>query len=203
MKYWNNKSLQNIIYFDENGVKREEVWKDIDGYIGFYAVSNLGRVKSYSRLVEQPTRNKVNKRKERILSQTIDRYGYCKISLSVNKIRKYTVAHILVACAFIPNIYKKDQVNHRHGNKKDNRVWQLEWNTAKENSNHAISIGVDSVVGEHNGRAILTEKDVLEIRHTYVTEKKYGLRQKLSKKYNMSEGLITKIHLGHLWKHLL
>ena len=33
-------------------MNREEIWKDILGYEGFYQVSNLGRVRSVDRIVK-------------------------------------------------------------------------------------------------------------------------------------------------------
>ena len=31
----------------------EEIWKDIEGYEGLYQVSNLGRVRSVSRMIQR------------------------------------------------------------------------------------------------------------------------------------------------------
>ena len=101
-----------------------EIWKDIDGYEGLYQVSNKGNVKS------------LKWGKERILRPVIDRYGYYYIMLYNDSVRKRFKLHRLVAQAFIPNPENKPQVNHKDENKLNNCVNNLEWSTAKENSNY-------------------------------------------------------------------
>jgi len=202
MEHWENNSLISLSqYIDGDGLVNE-VWVDVVGYEGYYAVSTFGRVKSYSRLVWQPQMNRYVRRKERILRQKVNIYGYLCVTLQVNKKKYETGVHIIVCRAFnINDNQERNQVNHKLGNKKDNRPSQLEWTTPKENSNHAIRIGIDSVVGEHNGRCILTEQQILEIRGQYEKNKK-GYRKILSKKYGVSKSQIGKICLRNLWKHI-
>ena len=115
-----------------------EVWKDIPGYEGLYQVSNLGRVKSLERVT---ARERLLIAKERIL-QPAERKGYLLVAIGARGERKTYSVHRLVAQAFIPNTENKRTVNHKDGNKHNNAVSNLEWNTDAENMRHAISTGL-------------------------------------------------------------
>ena len=76
-----------------------EVWKDIEGYEGYYQVSNLGRVKS------------LKWNKERILKPFVDSSKYQRVKLSSNLKEKNFLVHRLVAIAFITD-GREQFVNH-------------------------------------------------------------------------------------------
>ena len=99
-------------------------WRPVSGYEGEYAISADGRVWSF--------RRKIVLRPEEVYN------GYLRVTLCVNKEIKHFRVHRLVADAFIPNPDNKPQVNHINGNRKDNRVENLEWATAVENVRDSI-----------------------------------------------------------------
>lgn len=160
----------------------KEEWKDIKNYEGLYQVSNLGNVKSLER-------NKSNgkgsvKTKEKILTQDITNWGYYRVALYKDGIRKYYKVHRLVAEAFILNPNNKEQVNHIDGNKLNNNVNNLEWNTRIENMNHARINGLCGNSTDSN--YILLKNDDGEIIS------QYDGKSKLANIININNGKILK-----------
>jgi hypothetical protein len=162
---------------------QKEIWKTIDGYEN-YQVSNLGNVKNL----------KTNK----ILKKGNSRGYVCQV-LSKNNIHKTFKNHRLVAQAFINNNQNKLFVNHINGIKTDNRVENLQWCTAKENTIHAIENNLIVFGSGENSRCVkLKEIQVLEIREL---NKKYS-QNYLSKIYNVSRGCISSIIYRKSWNHI-
>lgn len=112
-----------------------EEWKDVKGYEGFYQVSNKGEVRNIA--VFSYKYQRVLKRKSpRPLRPEITYDGYKRVVLSLyGKKRKFSV-HRLVAFAFIPNPDNLPEVNHKDENTANNVANNLEWCTAKYNSNY-------------------------------------------------------------------
>ena len=111
----------------------EEIWKKIDNLIYTYEVSNLGNVRKKLKYTRK------DRKKYRYLNGSIYKNGYVYFKFD-NQTR--LSKHRLLALYFIPNLENKEQVNHIDGNKLNNDLSNLEWVTAKENSNHAWRIGL-------------------------------------------------------------
>lgn len=118
-----------------------EIWKDIIGYEGLYQISNNGRVKSfYARGGNRSRRACIGK--EHYLAPYSSSTGYLKVSLLKNHKKEDPRVHRLVAMAFVPNPENKPYVNHKDGNKTNNKATNLEWCTQAENINHALKTGL-------------------------------------------------------------
>ena len=110
-----------------------EIWKDIKGYEGLYEVSNLGRARSLYYAG--------NKREEPlIMTLHIQKNGYAYISLYKDKKPTVRRFHRVVAEAFLDNPYNLPYINHKDENKSNNSVDNLEWCTAKYNTNYGTCI---------------------------------------------------------------
>lgn len=74
-------------------------------------------------------------------------YGYLSVVLwdKVEERHKTAKVHRLVAEAFIDHADALLVVNHKNGDKHDNRVENLEWITQKENLRHAFETGLKPI----------------------------------------------------------
>lgn len=150
-------------------MKIKEIWKPVPGYPSYLA-SNLGRVKSPTRILK--TANRVNNS------------GYQHATLWHHKKDKTVAVHWCVLSAFLPADNKKLWVNHKDGDKNNNRLENLEWLTPGQNTKHAFDTGLNypyNRSGTNNPRSILSKDDgeaLVFLRDT---------------------GQFTFAHLGHLF----
>lgn len=177
-----------------------EVWKDIDGYVGLYQVSNLGRVRSLDREVIYKDGRKVL-RKGRLIKQQLNTSGYSCFRIWREGAGRTVTTHRLVGLAFLKKIPGKEFINHIDGIRTNCRVDNLEWCTPKENSEHACKVlkSRPSTFGVKNPNVRLTEEQVLKIRKLL----KEGLScNKLGERYKVTPANISRIKRRITWKNL-
>lgn len=165
-----------------------ERWKPIPGYEGKYGVSNRGRVKSLARM--RDCNGGLAFMPERIRKQDYAK-GYFQLSLLKNAKKRIWKIARLVALAFLPNPENKPQVNHKDGNKRNNRLSNLEWATRSENMKHAYQNGLErALAGEENGASVLTNEKATRIREWYAD----GFSQsKIAEKFGVDQVTVSRV----------
>lgn len=169
-----------------------ESWLPIRGYVGFYEVSSLGRVRSLDRMVR--SRNGKALRKGKIL-KSYSPLGYNMVRLSKNNKQKNFAVHRLVAFAFLNKCRKRNFVNHIDGNKLNNNADNLEWVTTKENFEHAVAKNLTASCESH-GLAKLNVCQVIEI---YKRSKKGENHRLIASDFSISPSNVSLISLGKTW----
>lgn len=128
-------------------------WKQIKDYEGLYEVSNDGRVRRLRFINGSHNFEKIKECK-----QTLNTWGYMTVNLSKNGKSNTKRVHRLVANAFLGE--SELQIDHIDGNKQNNRLDNLEYVTAKENTNRAWNKGIAKYTDERKEklRKIALEK---------------------------------------------
>lgn len=115
----------------------EKIWRDIieEGFEGIYQGSNFGRIRSLDRWVNSKNGSK-SFVKGKILKPHLRYNGYQQVHLYKNGKGKMLYVHRLVYEAFIGEIPKGMQVNHKDENKQNNILSNIDTlMTCKENIN--------------------------------------------------------------------
>lgn len=126
-------------------MEEKEIFKDIPFFEGIYQVSNFGRVKSCERFLSNG-----RFQEERIMKQQTNHKGYKTITFYKDGKNIHYSVHKLVALLFVPNPYKKEQVDHIDCDKTNNNFSNLRWCTNAENMMYAM---------ENNLRHIFTPEE--------------------------------------------
>lgn len=153
-----------------------EIWKACEDWAK-HEVSNLGNVRSLEYGSPRPMRLKVCANGYRSTSDHL--------------------VHRLVAKAFLSRAPRRPWVNHKNGNKADNRVENLEWSTPRQNNAHANARGVRHAMTNPKRAHKLTAEIVAEMRTTVPL----GAGAKAAaERYGISTTLLQRILRYKSWK---
>jgi hypothetical protein len=183
--------------FSEEELKNE-VWKNVPNYEGFYQVSNLGRIVSLDRYVKKW--NGIKLHKGRVLTPRIDSKSN-RFSIQLNKEGKRINAAIsrTVLLTFVGIAPGGTECCHNDGNCQNNRLENLRWDTPSNNQKDRIKHGTYQY-GEKNPSAKLSKNDVLDIREMYATGK-YTQRE-IARMYHINYVTVFDIVHRVNWKHI-
>jgi hypothetical protein len=135
----------------------------------------------------------------RIIKQFIGKDGYLRTQIA----GKTRTVHRLVAMAFIPPEEGKLFVNHKDGNKQNNKSTNLEWCTRSENMKHAYDHRLrEPPVGIKNGRNKLSYEDVSFILEHYKPRDSVFGAKALATVFNVAPQTISAVISGQNWRVL-
>ncbi len=168
--------------------KTELTW--VKGFEGEYIISSDGQVFC---ALDSKRRTKYLPSKKAIKT---DKFGYKRVSLYRNRKTYNKQVHRLVAESFIPNPNNLPQVNHINGDKKDNRVENLEWVSCSENVTHAYEKELRKdryKVGQYTLDGVLVKEFKSELEATRITNIRH---------INEVTRGIRKQAGGYIWKRI-
>lgn len=157
-----------------------------------YEISNKGRVRRLTVSASTP--------KGYIFPIKITKSGYNRARLYKNGKPSYYFVHRLVLSAFIgKRSSKKWHVNHKNGNKLDNKLENLEYCTLQDNFKHAVRLGL-TAKGERNSKSKITEKQVKQFRKLYYLQGFSSVE--IARRFNLKSSLVNKCVNGETWSHI-
>ena len=158
-----------------------EIWKAVDGYEGFYEVSDMGRVQSMPRVV---SRGAVLLRlRGKVLRQATKKSGHRSVMLYIDSKGKRLHVHRLVLQAFSgPPPEPQFECAHGDGNPSNNRVTNLRWATTSGNHADKVAHGTHNR-GEAHPLCTVSDDTVKAIRSSGLTASKAAGKFGVSLKY--------------------
>ena len=176
-------------------VGASEEWRAVEGFLGWYEVSDLGQVRSLGRVVKD-ARGRGQNRSGRLLTPKktgwrngVPRYRCVRLCKAGSE--THAPVHVLVAQAFLGHRPDSEmEVNHKDGDGANNALANLEIVTREQNVQHAILTGLrPSVVN-----------DVPAIREAL----RLGDRtqRQIGEQYGISSSMVSMIGSGNRYRYL-
>ena len=156
------------------------------GYEAYYEVSSYGRVKR----VKGGGRAQVG----HILTPYDNTYGYRNVDLCTGSGQAVKKVHRLVAEAFLEPVEGKPEINHKDGDKTNNRVENLELSMRSANVKHSYEVGLATQRTRQRSKQQLTDEMVSHIKGLLGVVPPKGL----AAYFGCSRGMIYKIKSGEV-----
>lgn len=168
-----------------------EKWIALNGSDGWYEISNYGRMRSW--------KHKNGRRKKPfILSESLNGRGYVQYHLFNKNDRLVVSAHRAVLEHFIGKCPKGMAAAHNNGNRQDNRLKNIRWDTLKNNVNDRWRHGT-MLVGSETNCAKLSNDKVVIIRKLSTA----GMTGKeISKLFGIHHTTACRIINRETWRHI-
>lgn len=178
-----------------------ETWKSVVGFDGLYEISDHGGVRSVDRVIRRYTRFSkivpVSRRGVPIASRAVAG-GYRMVNLSRDNIISWILVHRAVLSAFIGPCPEGLEGCHDDGDRANNRLDNLRWDTHVANLEDRDAHGT-TAKGSTQGGALLTELQVVAIR---TLDPCRGLAKKIALLLNVKERTIKSVLWGESWTHV-
>jgi predicted DNA-binding protein (UPF0251 family) len=169
-----------------------ELWLPIPMTDGKYQASSLGNIRRNPSLPRF--------RKSTIHPHELNSgYLFAAVLFPDGRFRGATI-HRLVADAFLGPRPEGMVINHKDGNKHNNRYENLEYVSYKDNMAHAREMGLADNRGNRNGQAKLTADDAIAIRQAYSVGN--VTQAELAARYGVSSAAVWKVINRVKWKHV-
>lgn len=168
----------------------QELWLPVVGYELFYEVSSLGRVRSIDRITRHG-----RSRRSKIRKQILSKHGYLRISLYKDREAKIFSVHRLVLEAFVGKCPENFQACHNNGDRTNNHIDNLRWDSQESNCADKRSHG-SLPIGERVKTSKLTES---QVRLILKDKRSFS---KIAADYGVDMTNISCIKRRLTWKHI-
>lgn len=168
-----------------------EEWRWIPGRVGWYSVSNTGKIRSHKHIGATGV---FERSEPRLLSPALNSNGYPETIIGRDHER--VLIHRAVAEAFHGPCPQGMECAHLDGVRTNNHAGNLRWVTRKENHSHMKLHGTE-LCGEKVHTAKLTVTDVRKIRQLYASGCGTG---PLSREYAVTRETIRNVVKRKCWK---
>lgn len=171
-------------YCEDHGELEGEEWKANEKFPG-YLFSNMGRIK--------------NVETNYIQKDSLSRDGYVRVSIRCSEnIKRCYQMHRLIALTFLPNPENLPMVDHINRNRRDNRVVNLRWASAKLNRENSETMVKKTLKVEQYDR----DKKLIKVWPSVNEACKYLVDEKLiSEGKTLSLNSKLKLTCGYYWRY--